>query len=770
MREDATFATPRTMPDRNAILADLSSRNLDDLREILDAVRLREQADVHDQSADDSAGTTSLEEAQPPDAPPPYTQPPRPPGIFACTYAQDRLVDAHATLYAEFDAVDPADVPRYIRDLGIIELAQRPCFLLCRGGTEPSLVVLHGIAPYQRDLEAKSKHDGDTFAFCEDADDGEHALSVAVIPSWFEKTTCHAPTTGAFEQALASDPHTRVFTTASEERVGVSKICLLPTAFAPLLLDGDVSPATAWPMLRRAAARANVTAACRPLWEWLRAVGADANNDLRVDVILPVQGDRGVKRARRLIHDALAGTAHDASIAATAPVPDTAATTATAALGELAKGIRDLSTASPKTPKTVATRWPYQLNEILRLCDVQQPENLPPVWHALAKEKRGAPARICIQVACDAMARNKGLETPTITHHIANMVCDVAFVAHDRANLLSGYSPFLFPTLTAMEAQQMAADIRMWDSHIADGGRSTVAETKQAAQLARIAPLLSFVDIFAMLCRNEVLLAVLLGEAHHVPADIGFLRSHVFRNYMAIERRMATDRRFGSQLACALRGHLAGFFQSAARDGGRPLLTRLADVVDQLELGAWQAPPLPPALETFFAPPQAPQGAPGDDAPRTEPPATPAGARRRQGQSAAQQRINNPAPVPHWSMGTRPIKPCIEAARAVGVAIPTMDTGRNACLTWHFKGFCNAACRGSAAHVQPSPAEYQRLDSFNRRFCHPHAPQPPSPLPPPATHSTYGSYEQPTLPRASTPQRARALQKTQRRTPTPPPL
>ena len=152
-----------------------------------------------------------------------------------------------------------------------------------------------------------------------------------------------------------------------------------------------------------------------------------------------------------------------------------------------------------------------------------------------------------------------------VTHHITNMVCNVAFIAHDRANLLSGYSPFLFPTLTATEAQRLVTDLRVWDSHLAEGGRTTIAATKKAAHLASLAPLLSFVNVFAMLCRNEVLLMVLLGKSHHVPADLRFLRNHVFQNYMHIERRITTDRRFGTQITCAVRGHLAGFFQSTTR-------------------------------------------------------------------------------------------------------------------------------------------------------------------------------------------------------------
>ena len=71
------------------------------------------------------------------------------------------------------------------------------------------------------------------------------------------------------------------------------------------------------------------------------------------------------------------------------------------------------------------------------------------------------------------MAKKLGLEAPVITHHIANMVYGVAFVAHNQADLLSSYSPFLFPNLTATEAQQLVSDPQMWDTYLTDGRACT---------------------------------------------------------------------------------------------------------------------------------------------------------------------------------------------------------------------------------------------------------------------------------------------------------
>ena len=81
----------------------------------------------------------------------------------------------------------------------------------------------------------------------------------------------------------------------------------------------------------------------------------------------------------------------------------------------------------------------------------------------------------------------------------------------------------------------------MWETHLTEGSRSIVAEIKQASQLAQLSLLLSFVNVFAMLCRNNVLLAVLLHKLHHVVADLGFLQQHVFWEFMVIEPQITAD-------------------------------------------------------------------------------------------------------------------------------------------------------------------------------------------------------------------------------------
>ena len=63
--------------------------------------------------------------------------------------------------------------------------------------------------------------------------------------------------------------------------------------------------------------------------------------------------------------------------------------------------------------------------------NVTFPADLPTVWYVLATENQGTPACICIQIAFGTMAKKLGLELPVITHHVVNMVCNIALIAHN---------------------------------------------------------------------------------------------------------------------------------------------------------------------------------------------------------------------------------------------------------------------------------------------------------------------------------------------------
>ena len=147
------------------------------------------------------------------------------------------------------------------------------------------------IAVHQRNLYAKSHYDGGTYAFLHNVDPGEGASTVELLSTWFNKETVTTSTYDAYSNTIKSTPCTATLNTKNSQQKSTSCACLLPTAFSPLLLDQDVSPVAARPMLCHVAAAKGLTTACKPLWDRICAVGLTANADMRLDIILPINGN-----------------------------------------------------------------------------------------------------------------------------------------------------------------------------------------------------------------------------------------------------------------------------------------------------------------------------------------------------------------------------------------------------------------------------------------------------------------------------------------------
>ena len=155
------------------------------------------------------------------------------------------LATAHAKIYADFDAVDPGNVHQYLRELGDLVVVQQPCFIVCMCGTNHTILVLHGLAMHKRNQHAKSKYGGGTFTFLHIVGPGERASSIKLRTVWLDKETTTASTYNAFNKAIKiPPPDTTIIPTATQEKNTI-RACLLPTTFAPLLLDNNVTPAAA---------------------------------------------------------------------------------------------------------------------------------------------------------------------------------------------------------------------------------------------------------------------------------------------------------------------------------------------------------------------------------------------------------------------------------------------------------------------------------------------------------------------------------------------
>ena len=88
---------------------------------------------------------------------------------------------------------------------------------------------------------------------------------------------------------------------------------------------------------------------------------------MKLDILLPSNGNRNFQDARKPIQQALFPTDTD-----DAPPheqgPNSNATTI--AIDKLTKGLQHLSVSNTKTTPTVATRWLYQLDKLMQLYNV----------------------------------------------------------------------------------------------------------------------------------------------------------------------------------------------------------------------------------------------------------------------------------------------------------------------------------------------------------------------------------------------------------------
>ena len=132
MRSDHTFATmptATTMDTRDKLLAELGGTSLDNLRKILDAIRLR-RVTAEDNNEENSSNhkanqaTASLSDNDTHQEQPVAPKEPDHTGTFAIAYANITQARTHTELHTDFNAVDPDIVHQYMRELNEINVAQ----------------------------------------------------------------------------------------------------------------------------------------------------------------------------------------------------------------------------------------------------------------------------------------------------------------------------------------------------------------------------------------------------------------------------------------------------------------------------------------------------------------------------------------------------------------------------------------------------------------------------------------------------------------------
>ena len=718
---------------RADMMAELQEMSTEQILALLEARRNKQSAPDDTTAINETEASTTTTDS-------PTRQNTPQAGDFAKAYSEHGLATEHSKMFESFkEVIDESSAEQFLTELCLLPVEDRPALIICSGGASPTLHTLHGLAMHPTSLRHPSKYDRKIFAFLGDSyawSSGQKPASLQIQYSWFEAKEQSTPNITEFNAQLTSGTTRGYVNTTTSHKAIITQACLLPAEFAPCLLDREVTPAQAWPLLRAAARKTATTGKLNILWNWLRAVSDVTNHDSRVDIILPTAESEHFAETRRAAGAAIIkeeDTPQD-----TQRLP--AASEASDAIKLL---VKTLGTSFPRTStskKSVEARWPYHQNTLLRLCGVQCIADLPPVWDVLAAEKRGPGARAVLTVACCNVAANLGVEPPIITHDIANRVHDLAFVPDDRLDLLGGLSIWLFPVLTPAETATLLNKVRLWDDHLEGSNNPTLAETKQALSTAKLSPAVSFVPMYAMICKYEVVIVVLLGEAHLATIELRKLRECLFKLYVDLERMFMADKELASQIITEIRTQFIGFFRSAVVPRGRIMLPCLQQMADDIIFDCWRPPSLPPSINALLRPTQPPrQQLP---APHT---AQQSQYTPQQGSTTARTQVQvlHPNPVQAFQVGQVTIKQFIERGRGEqGGEIPKADNGANLCLTFHLKGRCYSLCRGHTTHRTLSTPEHERLAAWHRRYCTTTTATAPQP-----STTSYGQYTQPALPR-----------------------
>ena len=233
--------------------------------------------------------------------------------------------------------------------------------------------------------------------------------------------------------------------TAGFEIIRYRKSVYVPSPYVDLLLGSDLTPIEAWQRVRGAIVNAAAEDACQPIVDWLRSAlvrsGPNALSALRVPKpSLPLLDTLLLQNCHRLLLIHLTRLDPIINHAAVTWIAET--------VGEVAVELRETRLENNrvhenKERKGAAEYFGANLTHLLNRVQVTDPQDLPPVWEALARAYKHQQLLV-LQRAFDGTAEEMGLRAPTIaTPFLLKLVIALGFWMESRDDLTTGLHPFV---------------------------------------------------------------------------------------------------------------------------------------------------------------------------------------------------------------------------------------------------------------------------------------------------------------------------------------
>jgi hypothetical protein len=511
------------------------------------------------------------------------------------------------------------------------------------------------------------------------------------------------PTADDINTGLDNDTaQEQLATQAGGDRVITRRAMLVPPPYVPAffkrLARGPITPRSLWDLAERIQQRRSVSVSCRVFIDWCRVVvagGVGEDNPLRSTA---ATGFPSV-----IIVDDPLSQSRAAMMAADFPPPVSAAAPMQP-LVDMIGGLRadnarweerkqrqkDMEAATKSSP---AHRWPTSVHRLLRICQVDDKRDLPPVWAALCsagvKHDRMTLASFCLEPGTDVEATLRPFVPPAVSVEVARAVSQLQF-ENGKDTLDGCLSIFALsypdqPSILAANNLSSIVDLQ------SNGGVS-LTHTELARQIKAQSVKLptDWSQLRFLFSAYHHWLQVLLGEDHSLPRAFHALVDSELDSVQATMTDNCATHRFCAGLLRSIQLHTWDWIRKQQVTDAILAAPRYSDIGTKVVLEDFRMPKLPLVVAALLVKaPVVPQNA-STAAPAPAPPAASNQAAAPTGKGRG-KRVDLPE-----ALRTQGIyNPSLESKihLLVRKKRPPLNSANNQfCLNYHVKGWCTDTC------------------------------------------------------------------------------
>jgi len=469
----------------------------------------------------------------------------------------------------------------------------------------PRIFCFHRPSKLLPDLtQLPSAHDNHNFAFIGDVVEGmittiqlpENVF--ALLPEFDAQTAAsclqHLRTN---PNATSVPPPTAAQLTADASLTFRTRCCIpLPTQYANLLLDtAGYPPRTAFLSIYSMLEQDNALQECLPLVNWLRLVVSAACPE--PDALLLPPCDPTLTRHRvKLLRS-------DLPPPLPAPTPQADNALLLQACTALVRNAELLHTRSADpTPTPPTKRWAGVFDTLLWACRVEDEEDLPPVWTALANAPKlnGHSVLQNSFITFSASPDTFHPLHPVITDSVYKDIMALRFCGESHDDITIGISPFAVTEgSTAHRRENMA--ITKMQLALADGASAaSLRDIEQLHSKIKLTVPHNYMDFLTAIGVFGNFIAHLFGNHHDLV--ISYRRFHSTATTTLaplLQDAFASLRVHPAQILRRLQLECYRYFNSL-RLQQDPVTPNFSLVTDELHMGVFNAPFLPAVLERLL--------------------------------------------------------------------------------------------------------------------------------------------------------------------------